>query len=67
MCLWRAKIWYVNVQGKYVKKVVLTKPLMLEGESCGDYNTPNLLQRILSLFKNVRPGADLTHFQVSSY
>ncbi|XP_031251724.1 oxysterol-binding protein-related protein 4B-like isoform X2 [Pistacia vera] len=37
---------------------------MFEGESNGDYKAPNILQRILSLFKNIRPGADLTRFQL---
>ncbi|XP_015960010.1 oxysterol-binding protein-related protein 4C [Arachis duranensis] len=48
-------------------KIVLTKPMTLEGESDSDsdtYKAPNLLQRILSLFKNVRPGSDLSRFQV---
>lgn len=44
-------------------KVVLTKPLSLNEESDSDYGAPNLLQRLLSLFKNVRPGSDLTSFQ----
>ncbi|KAK7265224.1 hypothetical protein RJT34_32840 [Clitoria ternatea] len=46
---------------KKERKIVLTKPFLLEGESDSD---PNLLRRLLSLFKNVRPGSDLTHFQV---
>ncbi|XP_021893151.1 oxysterol-binding protein-related protein 4C [Carica papaya] len=45
-------------------KVVLTKPLSLNEESDSDYGAPNLLQRLLSLFKNVRPGSDLTSFQL---
>lgn len=47
-------------------KIVLTKPLTIEKESDSDasYKAPNFLQRILSLFKNVRPGSDLTRFQV---
>ncbi|KAE9608094.1 hypothetical protein Lal_00003579 [Lupinus albus] len=51
---------------KEEKKIVLTKPLSLEGESNSDttYTAPNLLQRILSLFKNVRPGSDLTRFEL---
>ncbi|KAK7281166.1 hypothetical protein RIF29_08902 [Crotalaria pallida] len=56
----------VNKHEKKEIKVVLTKPLTLEGESNSDasYTAPNLLQRILSLFKNVRPGSDLTRFQL---
>ncbi|XP_023757643.1 oxysterol-binding protein-related protein 4C [Lactuca sativa] len=42
--------------------VVLTSPLSLDCESGNDYRTPNLLQRLLSLLKNVRPGSDLTRF-----
>ncbi|KAK9931622.1 hypothetical protein M0R45_018894 [Rubus argutus] len=45
--------------------VVLTKPLSLEIESNDDYRAPNLLKRVLSLFKDVRPGSDLTRFQLS--
>lgn len=49
-------------------KIVLTKPFQLEGESDLEpsYRAPNLLHRLLSLLKNVRPGSDLTNFQVSS-
>ncbi|XP_061361963.1 oxysterol-binding protein-related protein 4C-like [Gastrolobium bilobum] len=56
-----------NKEEKKKIKVVLTKPLTLGGESDSDaaYRSPNLLQRILSLFKNVRPGSDLTRFQLS--
>ncbi|KAK7329752.1 hypothetical protein VNO77_23929 [Canavalia gladiata] len=47
-------------------KIVLTKPFSLDGESDLDvtYRAPNLLRRLLSLLKNVRPGSDLTHFQL---
>ncbi|KAK5847039.1 Oxysterol-binding-related protein 4C -like protein [Gossypium arboreum] len=45
-------------------KIVLTRPLSLNGELEVDYKAPNLIQRILSLFKNVRPGSDLTHFKL---
>ncbi|KAJ9141327.1 hypothetical protein P3X46_031871 [Hevea brasiliensis] len=44
-------------------QVVLTKPTSLEGDS-DVYQPPNLVRRILSLFKNVRPGSDLTNFQL---
>ncbi|KAI4335375.1 hypothetical protein L6164_014024 [Bauhinia variegata] len=41
-------------------KVVLTKPFSIDDV----YRAPHLIQRILSLFKNVRPGSDLTRFQL---
>ncbi|TKY72756.1 Oxysterol-binding protein-related protein 4B [Spatholobus suberectus] len=45
--------------------IVLTKPFSLGNESDSEvYSAPNLLQRILSLFSNVRPGSDLTRFQL---
>uniref|UniRef100_A0A7N0R903 Oxysterol-binding protein n=1 Tax=Kalanchoe fedtschenkoi TaxID=63787 RepID=A0A7N0R903_KALFE len=46
--------------------IVLSSPLALDG----DYSTgsnggaPNLMQRVFSLFKNIRPGSDLTSFQL---
>jgi len=54
--------------GKEAKKIVLTKPFSLEGESDAEpfYRAPNLLRRLLGLLKNVRPGSDLTNFQASS-
>lgn len=48
-------------EGKEENGVVLTKPLMLDG---GESKALNPLQRILSLFNSIRPGADLTSFQV---
>ncbi|XP_076937600.1 oxysterol-binding protein-related protein 4C-like isoform X2 [Bidens hawaiensis] len=42
---------------------VLSSPLSLDYEY-GDYRAPNLLQRIFSLLKNVRPGSDLTRFSL---
>jgi hypothetical protein len=44
-------------------RLVLTKPMALDGESDG-YIAPNPLQLVLSLLKNVMPGSDLTHFQM---
>ncbi|KAE9601648.1 putative oxysterol-binding protein [Lupinus albus] len=47
--------------------IVLTKPFSLESESDNSdpsYRAPNILSRILSLLKNVRPGSDLTQFQL---
>lgn len=58
----------VTKEEKKEIKIVLTKPLQLEKESNSEenYRAPNLLQRLLSLFNNVRPGSDLTRFQVTS-
>ncbi|WCJ42262.1 OSBP(oxysterol binding protein)-related protein 4B [Euphorbia peplus] len=44
-------------------RVVLTKPISLDDDS-DVYEAPNLVRRILSLFKNIRPGSDLTNFQL---
>lgn len=46
------------------KRAVLTPPLALEGGFEAEHRPPNVLQRVLSLFRNVRPGSDLTHFQL---
>ncbi|ESQ42678.1 hypothetical protein EUTSA_v10015272mg [Eutrema salsugineum] len=46
------------------KPVVLAKPFSLEDEKDSEHTTSSLIQRILSLFKNVRPGSDLTNFQL---
>ncbi|KAF8035148.1 hypothetical protein BT93_C1241 [Corymbia citriodora subsp. variegata] len=46
------------------RTAVLTAPLSLDGESRADYRAPNLLQRILGLLRNIRPGSDLTNFQL---
>ncbi|CAI0553312.1 unnamed protein product [Linum tenue] len=62
-----------EVQQPLQEVLVLTKPLMVADRPAGDhsdddddveYRTPNLVQRVLSLFKNVRPGSDLTTFQL---
>ncbi|KAJ6699701.1 OXYSTEROL-BINDING PROTEIN-RELATED [Salix purpurea] len=45
-------------------KVVLTKPFLLYGDADADYKAPNFVQRLFSLFRNVRPGSDLTNFQL---
>jgi hypothetical protein len=45
---------------------VLTAPLSLEGGLAAELRPANLVQRVLSLFRNVRPGADLSHFQVQT-
>ncbi|XP_027332870.1 oxysterol-binding protein-related protein 4B-like [Abrus precatorius] len=48
------------------KKIVLSKPLTLESQSDSDknYEASNILQRILSLFKNVRRGSELSCFKL---
>ncbi|XP_044961090.1 oxysterol-binding protein-related protein 4C-like isoform X3 [Hordeum vulgare subsp. vulgare] len=43
---------------------VLTAPLSLEGGLAAELRPANLVQRVLSLFGNVRPGSDLSHFQL---
>ncbi|KAM6554176.1 hypothetical protein CsatB_014938 [Cannabis sativa] len=46
-------------------KVILTKPLSLEfADSHDEYKAPNLLQLVLSLFKNIRRGSDLIQMQL---
>ncbi|XP_068636451.1 oxysterol-binding protein-related protein 4C-like isoform X2 [Aristolochia californica] len=45
-------------------KVLLTPPLALEGGLAVEHRVPNIVQRILSLFGNIRPGSDLTRFQL---
>lgn len=49
---------------KEEKNVVLTKPLSLDAQSNDDFRAPNILQRVLSLFKNIRPGTDITRFKL---
>ncbi|KAI3447321.1 hypothetical protein Pfo_003986 [Paulownia fortunei] len=52
-------------EGNLDTKAVLTAPLSLEGEdSDTKYRAPNVIQRILSLLNNVRPGSDLTRLQL---
>jgi oxysterol-binding protein-related protein 8 len=43
---------------------VLTPPLSLEGGLAAELRPANLVRRVLSLFGNVRPGSDLSHFQL---
>ncbi|XP_004487976.1 oxysterol-binding protein-related protein 4B-like isoform X2 [Cicer arietinum] len=49
-----------------ITNIVLTKPFSLRDDSDSEENycAPNLLQRLLSLLKNVRPGSDLSRFQL---
>lgn len=44
--------------------IIIASPFSLDGASDDDYKAPNLLQRILGLFKNVGPGSDLTRLQL---
>ncbi|CAN6922432.1 unnamed protein product [Brassica oleracea] len=46
------------------RHVVLTKPYSLEDEKDSEHTAANVIRRILSLLKNVRPGSDLTNFQL---
>lgn len=48
--------------------IVLCQPMSLDGEYSAGCNggASNLMQRVFSLFKNVRPGSDLTSFQVNT-
>jgi hypothetical protein len=56
-------------ENKEEKKIMVTNSLLQlanELDSEEGYKAPNLLQRLFSLFKNVRLGSDITHFQVVS-
>ncbi|XP_024005212.1 oxysterol-binding protein-related protein 4B isoform X1 [Eutrema salsugineum] len=46
------------------RHLVLTKPFSLEDEKDSEHTASNVIRRILSLLKNVRPGSDLTNFQL---
>jgi oxysterol-binding protein-related protein 8 len=46
--------------------VVLAPPLALEGGLAEEMRPPNVVQQVLSLFRNIRPESDLTHFQVTA-
>ncbi|KAM6580896.1 oxysterol-binding protein-related protein 4C [Cannabis sativa] len=55
----------METESKEEMKVVLTKPLSLDSiDPYDQYKAPNMLQRVLSFFKNVRPGSDLTRLQL---
>jgi len=47
------------------KHLVLAKPFSLEDEKDSEHTASNVIRKILSLFKTVRPGSDLTNFQVT--
>ncbi|CAN8230514.1 unnamed protein product [Cochlearia groenlandica] len=46
------------------RHLVLTKSFSLDDEKDSEHTTSNIIRRILSLFKNIRPGSDLTNFQL---
>ncbi|XP_024024223.1 oxysterol-binding protein-related protein 4C isoform X3 [Morus notabilis] len=52
------------MEGKKETQIFLTKPLSLKGDVNDEDGVPNMLQRVLSLFKNVRSGSDLTRMQL---
>lgn len=52
---------------KQKQVTVLTQPLSLEGGLAAEHLPPNVIQRVLSLFRSIRPGSDLTHFQVTYF
>ncbi|WJX24074.1 hypothetical protein P8452_13227 [Trifolium repens] len=55
------------MENKEEKKIMVTNSLLQlanELDSEEGYKAPNLLQRLFSLFKNVRLGSDITHFQM---
>ncbi|XP_022546766.1 oxysterol-binding protein-related protein 4B-like isoform X1 [Brassica napus] len=56
-------IWLAEEQ-EIRRHVVLTKPYSLEDEKDSEHTAANVIRRILSLLKNVRPGSDLTNFQL---
>ncbi|KAK9099744.1 hypothetical protein Scep_023174 [Stephania cephalantha] len=53
-------------EGIVSSKAVLTPPLALESFASdqAEYKAPNIIQRIFSLFNKVRPGTDLTNFEL---
>eukprot|EP01018_Ginkgo_biloba_P038337 Gb_23063 [translate_table: standard] len=56
-----------NEEASLSTVAVLTLPLSLDGVNmnCGEVQKQhNILSRVLNLFKSVRPGADLTRFQL---
>ncbi|KAG9449251.1 hypothetical protein H6P81_009216 [Aristolochia fimbriata] len=53
-----------EVDGEGGGEALLTPPLALEGGLAVEHRVPNIVQRILSLFRNVRPGSELTRLQL---
>ncbi|TVU05054.1 hypothetical protein EJB05_48202, partial [Eragrostis curvula] len=54
----------VETESEATCTAVLTPPLSLEGGLAAELRPANLVQRVLSLFGNVRPGSDLSHLQL---
>ncbi|TVU05061.1 hypothetical protein EJB05_48209 [Eragrostis curvula] len=54
----------VETESEATCTAVLTPPLSLEGGLAAELRPANLVQRVLSLFRNVRPGSDLSHLQL---
>ncbi|KAG0482118.1 hypothetical protein HPP92_010202 [Vanilla planifolia] len=54
----------MQVGEETTKEATLTPPFSLENGLLAEHRPPNLLHRIFSLFSNVRPGADLTNFEL---
>ncbi|XP_019088920.1 PREDICTED: oxysterol-binding protein-related protein 4B [Camelina sativa] len=46
------------------RHLVLVKPFSLEDEKYSEHTASNVIRKILSLIKTVRPGSDLTNFQL---
>ncbi|KAL6002200.1 hypothetical protein ACLOJK_037648 [Asimina triloba] len=51
--------------GRSDGKALLTPPLALEGGLAADFKAPSGVKLILSLFKNIQPGSELTRFQAT--
>ncbi|CAA7060297.1 unnamed protein product [Microthlaspi erraticum] len=51
-------------EGEIRRHLVLLKPVSLEDEKDSEHTASSVIRRILSLLKNVRPGSDLTNFQL---
>ncbi|GAB2252855.1 hypothetical protein Droror1_Dr00005702 [Drosera rotundifolia] len=47
-----------------ISNIVLTRPFYSNVDSNEEYKTPNIIIRIFSLFKNIRPGSDITSFKM---
>ncbi|ONK69502.1 uncharacterized protein A4U43_C05F23610 [Asparagus officinalis] len=54
----------VSKENEDEHEAVLTAPLALEGGLAAEYRQPNVLQQVFGLFRGIRPGTDLTNFQL---